>query len=609
MSQLISAMRKNRLFAATGAIALLLASCSADEPVAQNTTESVINYAVVADNQTRAAESFCNNNKPNNFKVWAIKEDGSFHFEGHDIILQNDVYEDKQTQYWPTEDNSTLSFYAVVDRNTEETNITETSNTRPTITFTNTSSTTPTISYTIEDQVGNQHDLMYAIAADVQRGKTVELNFRHALSQVCFQAKQEFDDAQITIKSISVKKIYSKGTYTLPSTSTTSNITSHTDTREGTVPVTQGSWTYGDNNINTTDDYKIEFNEGVTLSNNAITNLTYNDNTKLKGNWYAKALNLLPQTREDIGDSSPSLELELTITKGNNNSVPRTYNIPIPINWEEGKRYIYTFIFTKDWLDNELGTITYNITVDDFKNDEQPHVVINNHKAVLMRKANGEEESELYFATTNIGANNPSAAGLYFWWGDTMGHEAEGNLFQFKQDNSQITTVNKTGEDLNNFLDNNCILAPKYDAATTQWGKSWRMPTKKDLEWLINEENCEWKTVGNCYKVTSRTTGGTIFLPIVGYIGWDKNQGENESDAQKLHDGMCFYWSSTPPENDSKGISAYRLKIYTDKNDENKVYRSVTHYGYRWDGFPIRPVADGSTSTDGSSQGIQVQGY
>jgi len=64
-------MKSELLFSAAGTIALMLSSCSADIPVAKNTTEGAINYNVVTVNQTRAKNSYGSSNKPKQFSVWA----------------------------------------------------------------------------------------------------------------------------------------------------------------------------------------------------------------------------------------------------------------------------------------------------------------------------------------------------------------------------------------------------------------------------------------------------------------------------------------------------------------------------------------------------------
>ena len=59
------------------------------------------------------------------------------------------------------------------------------------------------------------------------------------------------------------------------------------------------------------------------------------------------------------------------------------------------------------------------------------------------------------------------------------------------------------------------------DAAQTNWGGDWRMPTADEYEELLNPANCTWEWTAqdgvNGYKVTGKKTGNSIFLPITGF--------------------------------------------------------------------------------------------
>lgn len=68
--------RQRLLYAGSMAIALALASCSADEPISRNTSDGLISYGVITSNQTRALHSFCANEMPESFTVWADYSDG-----------------------------------------------------------------------------------------------------------------------------------------------------------------------------------------------------------------------------------------------------------------------------------------------------------------------------------------------------------------------------------------------------------------------------------------------------------------------------------------------------------------------------------------------------
>ena len=103
------------------------------------------------------------------------------------------------------------------------------------------------------------------------------------------------------------------------------------------------------------------------------------------------------------------------------------------------------------------------------------------------------------WANMNVGANKPEDFGDYFAWGETT-------------PKSSYTSSNYS------YSSNPTTLPLDRDAAYTNWGTSWRMPTDAELEEL--KDNCTWTwTTQNGvkgYKVTSKTNGNSIFLPAAG---------------------------------------------------------------------------------------------
>ena len=126
-----------------------------------------------------------------------------------------------------------------------------------------------------------------------------------------------------------------------------------------------------------------------------------------------------------------------------------------------------------------------------------------------------------YYATMNVGASSEGAWGSYFAWGETT-------------TKSSYTSSNYTASSISTDL------SISQDAARAQWGGAWRMPTKAELQWLIDNCTWTWTTSGgnNGYRITSKISGYTsnsIFLPAAGYYGSSaRNRG--------TYGG---YWSST----------------------------------------------------------------
>ncbi len=166
--------------------------------------------------------------------------------------------------------------------------------------------------------------------------------------------------------------------------------------------------------------------------------------------------------------------------------------------------------------------------------------------------------SGLKWATCNIGATKPEDYGNYYAWGETT-------------TKSTYTSSNSTtfGVSMSDISGN-----AEYDAATANWGGTWRMPTSTEIGELINNCTWAWTTQNevNGYKVTG-PNGNSIFLPAAGY-----------RDGSSLYNAGSsgYYWSSTPRE--SGTYDAYYL-----------LFNSSNYFGsyyFHYYGQSVRPVTE-----------------
>ena len=131
------------------------------------------------------------------------------------------------------------------------------------------------------------------------------------------------------------------------------------------------------------------------------------------------------------------------------------------------------------------------------------------------------------WATCNVGASNPSDNGSYFAWGET-------------NPKTSYTEYNCTTWDkyIGDIAGN-----PSHDAARTNWGSPWRMPTKAEIDELVEKCEWQWMTMNghNGYKVTG-PNGYSIFLPATGSM----YESSNEVAGRYGN-----YYSSTPIEDDT----------------------------------------------------------
>lgn len=138
------------------------------------------------------------------------------------------------------------------------------------------------------------------------------------------------------------------------------------------------------------------------------------------------------------------------------------------------------------------------------------------------------------WAIMNVGATTPLDCGDFFAWGETkpkntydystyFDFEHGSNRFKKYYNNGGITTLDLAD-----------------DAAHINWGGSWRMPTRAELDELYN--NCTWKwinietVVGTVqgYEGVSKKNNASIFLPVAEYGGENRPQY-----------GGSYYWSSS----------------------------------------------------------------
>ena len=176
--------------------------------------------------------------------------------------------------------------------------------------------------------------------------------------------------------------------------------------------------------------------------------------------------------------------------------------------------------------------------------------------------------SGLKWATCNVGANSPEEYGNYYAWGEvvTKTEYSSSNCPTYKLTTSQLQAQG--------YIDGEGNLTAQYDAATANWGGNWRLPTKAEMQELIDNCTREWTTQNGVkgYKVTG-PNGNYIFLPAASY-----------RFGSSLYDvGISgHYWSSAPHEGNS--YNAYYLYFSSDNH-------YVSNYGRNY-GLSVRPVLE-----------------
>ena len=128
------------------------------------------------------------------------------------------------------------------------------------------------------------------------------------------------------------------------------------------------------------------------------------------------------------------------------------------------------------------------------------------------------------WATCNIGADTPEEKGNYYAWGETT-PKADYSFDTYQWCNGTYNTMTKycihAGYGYNGFRDGLTELEPEDDAATQNWSANWQMPSKEQMENLINSDytTTEITTQNGVEgaKITSKSNGKSIFMPCAGY--------------------------------------------------------------------------------------------
>ena len=190
-----------------------------------------------------------------------------------------------------------------------------------------------------------------------------------------------------------------------------------------------------------------------------------------------------------------------------------------------------------------------------------------------------------YWATTNIGAENPEDYGYYFWWGDTVGYKRENNKwvasdgsssdYSFVDSNTPTYNIDIATLQRGGWITADDVLTPAHDVAHVHWGGDWRMPTEQELGDLSSKCDWTWTTTngvqGWVVKGKNTYASSSIFLPCAGF-----GYGTSLYNAGS----RGYYWSSVPG---SDSNNAWFLYFYSSGHYTSSYY-------YRYYGRSVRPV-------------------
>lgn len=410
-----------------GAMALLsLAACSNEEVLQKNEVKQEIGFTAVTGKATsRAADGYCNNHMPPSIWVSASYTNGSTTSQ----YFINDKYNgsgsnytaDGSVRYWPdlSDAGTKMKFYAAVNATPQWK-----------------TGAGDAIDYTgmivkdfvVGTDVSQHKDFIFATKTVESKptAGTLIINFRHALSQIVFKAKNENKNIYVEVTGVSVCEATNKGTYTFPEGDTDGNIIDpgHTNPFDPSLGSSVfGTWALASDSYE--DAYAVTFTAvGLNANQAEAQSLTYKNGTATDATaeYNVNTMYLLPQkftsTKVWNPDATPYVKPGTTAgqayflvkakiwniatpsdtdpNKGGCNTStdvvvwgnPDAKDIAIPIptdtEWKQGKKYVYTFTFTKtgeggwepgtDTPTPVLTPIKLSVSVDDFAEETDTKV-------------------------------------------------------------------------------------------------------------------------------------------------------------------------------------------------------------------------------------------
>lgn len=173
---------------------------------------------------------------------------------------------------------------------------------------------------------------------------------------------------------------------------------------------------------------------------------------------------------------------------------------------------------------------------------------------------NGHEYVDLglsvKWATCNVGATKAEDRGGYFAWGET---KAKTSFYEENYDKSETKRMT--------------VLDNVHDAATSNWGGNWRMPSLSEVQEL--KTKCTISGTSSGIKITG-PNGNSILIPFTGYYS-----------SSTLHDPekKIYLWTNTHDSSNSDNAYAINFEYENGKLDEATIKGRN-----RWYGMVVRAV-------------------
>lgn len=367
-------MMKSKYLLVTALSAAALTACNNDEVLEVNQGRG-ISFQVATEAATRAAAT--TTNSIDEFMVWGFTQ------EEPAKTLMDDLSVSKTgadwtytgTIFWPA---APVNFYSISPEPVSD------KVSKGTVSIT--SDEQKITGFTVNTDQSQQVDLLYAVNKEEKKEshetEPVSINFRHALSQIVFKAKNTNENLKVIVKSVKIANIKKAGDFRYPNATTES----------GTITTgTQGLWT----SVQTPETFSAGVTELTLDGVQVAQNLTTLNNDIYTGALFMIPQELTPWVPETTGALNTTNKgvyflVDCQILSGTNKDIQvwpsdasQTHaEVAIPaskLTWEQGKKYIYTFTFGEGGgyvpgeepkPDPTLIGIDFDVTVDEFKDGD-----------------------------------------------------------------------------------------------------------------------------------------------------------------------------------------------------------------------------------------------
>lgn len=227
--------------------------------------------------------------------------------------------------------------------------------------------------------------------------------------------------------------------------------------------------------------------------------------------------------------------------------------------------------------DGSVGKRTYGNL--DFLRNEPKAANNADSKATFVTPEPVDMGNGLLMAPWNVGATSPEEYGDWFAWGETSS-KTDYSWDTYKWGRNASELIRYVTDASYGAPDYRMFLTDADDAATKNWGPSWRTPTDKEWQTLLDTGKYTWLWDSNYdglgvrgYVVTSKSTGKSIFLPASGMMSYS-----GRSNLQSGH-----YWSSVGSENNANA------KLLLFSSSSKGIQETGINY-HRMKGLSVRPI-------------------